>query len=93
MQKSSTITAKPVHSPLDREIERIDKGETTWSDADDVVEVEFKKTLDKVIPVRLSDDHWRLLREEAQGLGVGPSTLLRMWVLEKLRERRRASVA
>ena len=94
----TTKTTKPAtrdkpsnQSPLDDAVERIDRGETAWSD--EVVQVEFKKPLDKVIPVRLSDDHWRQLRREAQELGVGPSTLLRMWVLEKLRDRRASHVA
>ena len=93
MKKSTKLTAKTAQSPLDAEVERIDGGGTAWSETDEITQVEFKKPLEKVIPVRLSDEHWRLLRQEAQELGVGPSTLLRMWVLEKLRERRRASVA
>lgn len=91
MPKSTKQVRKSSPGPLESEVERIDQGGTAWSDADEVVQVEFKKPLEKVIPVRMSDEHWRLLRQEAQELGVGPSTLLRMWVLEKLRERRRPS--
>ena len=42
--------------------------------------------LDKVIPVRLSSDKWEQIRKEAIELGVGPSTLARMWILERLRQ-------
>jgi hypothetical protein len=61
-----------------------------WDEADEVVKVEVKRPLDKVIPVRLSGEHWAELRREAQELGLGPSTLVRVWVLERLREVRRA---
>ena len=52
--------------------------------------VEVKKPLDKVIPVRLPADKWELIRQEARELGVGPTTLARMWILERLRQRVKA---
>ena len=70
---------------FDRLVERFDAGENVSSDEDEVIEIEFKKPLDKVIPIRFSDAHWRALYAEAQALGLGPSTLARMWVLERLR--------
>ncbi|HXE73006.1 MAG TPA: hypothetical protein VNO81_10130 [Candidatus Nitrosotenuis sp.] len=60
--------------------------EVGWEQTDEVVEVEVRRPLDKVIPVRLASDKWEALRREAQELGVGPTTLARMWILEKLRE-------
>ena len=69
---------------IDKGLERIEKGEA-WHDTDEVVQVEIKKPLDKVIPVRLSADDWAKLREEAREVGVGPTTLVRMWILERLR--------
>jgi hypothetical protein len=69
---------------LDKEVKFLEMGEA-WDESDEVVEVEVKRPLDKVIPVRLSSDKWNALRHEVQELGVGPSTLLRMWVLDKLR--------
>ena len=47
---------------------------------------------DKVIPVRLSADKWEELRKEARELGIGPTTLARMWILERLRQRSKAEV-
>ena len=70
---------------MDREIERIEDGQA-WEDTDEVVELSVKKPLDKVIPVRLASDKWEELRVEARELGIGPTTLARMWILEKLRE-------
>ncbi len=70
---------------LDKEIERMERGDA-WDENDVVVEVEVKKPLDKVIPVRLSSEKWEELREEARELGIGPTTLARMWILDRLRQ-------
>lgn len=45
----------------------------------------------KAITVRLSEDTVAALTERAREQGVGPSTLIRMWILERLRQRSRAS--
>jgi hypothetical protein len=71
---------------LDKAVEDIDRGDA-WNESDEVVRVEVKKPLDKVIPVRLPADKWEQIREEARELGVGPTTLARMWILERLRSR------
>jgi hypothetical protein len=72
-------------SHIDEEVQKIEKGEA-WEEADEVVEVDVRRPLDKVIPVRLPSDKWEDLRREAHELGIGPSTLARMWILEKLRQ-------
>jgi len=74
---------------LDKAVEDIDRGDA-WNEGDEVVRVEVKKPLDKVIPVRLPADKWEQIREEARELGVGPTTLARMWILERLRSRVKA---
>jgi len=74
---------------IDKEVERIEQGDA-WDESDTVVDVEVKKPLDKVIPVRLPSDKWEQIREEARELGVGPTTLARMWILERLRQRVKA---
>ncbi len=74
---------------IQREIKRIEEGDA-WDETDEVVEIKVKRPLDKVIPVRLSSDKWEALRREADELGVGPTTLARMWLLEKLREAARS---
>ena len=71
---------------LDKAIKEIEQG-NAWDESDEVVQVEVKKPLDKVIPVRLSADKWEDIRREAKELGVGPTTLARMWILERLRQR------
>ena len=76
-------------SDIDKAVEETERGKT-WEETDEVVEVEVKKPLDHVIPVRLSADKWEEIRAEARELGIGPSTLLRMWVLERLRQKVRS---
>ena len=74
---------------IDKAIKKIEQSDA-WDEADDVVQIEVKKPLDKVIPVRLSADKWEEMRREAHELGVGPTTLARMWILERLRQRVKA---
>jgi DNA-binding NarL/FixJ family response regulator len=71
---------------IDKEVERIEQGDA-WEESDEVVPVEVKRPLDKVIPVRLPSDKWEQIRQEARELGVGPTTLARMWILERLSSR------
>jgi len=73
----------------DKEVERIEQGDA-WDETDEVVQLEVKKPLDKVIPVRLPADKWEQIRQEARELGIGPTTLARMWILERLRQRVKA---
>ena len=74
---------------LDKAVEGIEQG-NAWNEGDEVVRLEVKKPLDKVIPVRLPADKWEEMRREARELGVGPTTLARMWILEHLRQRVKA---
>ena len=74
---------------IDKAIKEIEQGKA-WDESDEVVQVEIKKPLDKVIPVRLSADKWEEMRREARELGIGPTTLARMWILERLRQRVKA---
>ena len=74
---------------IHKAIKEIEQG-NAWDESDELVQVEIKKPLDKVIPVRLSADKWEEIRKEARELGVGPTTLARMWILERLRQRVKA---
>jgi hypothetical protein len=71
-------------------VDKIEQGDA-WEDTDEVVKLDVKKPLDKVIPIRLSVDKWEQIREEARELGIGPTTLARMWILEHLRQRVKTS--
>ncbi|MBE0415571.1 MAG: hypothetical protein IBX36_03415 [Dehalococcoidia bacterium] len=58
--------------------------ELTEEEIGQPVEVEVKRPLDKIVPIRLSAEHWSELYRYARELGIGPTTLARMWILEKL---------
>lgn len=77
---------------LEKEIERIDEGGEAWDDSDEIVQLDVKKPIDKVISLQLSSEKWEELRNEANELGVDPTTLARMWILERLRDRARSRV-
>ena len=76
---------------IQAEIDRIDAGGSAWRDDDEEVTLDIKIPLDKVVPVRMTDAQWRALRVEGQKLGVGPSTLARMWLIERLTKSRAKS--
>jgi hypothetical protein len=38
----------------------------------------------KIVPIRVSDEQWVLLKREADRLGMGASTLARIWLNENL---------
>lgn len=73
------------HTDIDEAITRYEAG-GTWEDGDEAVELEVKRPLDKVVPIRLSAEKWELLRREARELGMGPTTFARALLLERLRE-------
>lgn len=71
---------------LGKAVKNIEQSDA-WEETDEVVELKVKKALDKVIPIRMSTEKWEELRHEASELGIGPTTLARMWILERLRRR------
>ncbi len=48
------------------------------------VKVEFAKNLSEVLPVRFDAETLDKLRTQARKKGIGPTTLVRMWVMERL---------
>jgi DNA-binding CsgD family transcriptional regulator len=87
MKKGSTRRPLEVNKVknISKYIEKIEHGDA-WEENDTVIELKFKKPLDKVIPIRLQAEHWRRLKLEARELGIGPTTLARMWIIERLRK-------
>lgn len=68
--------------------------EAAWWDSHDLadyqdefktVRARFAKNLSKGIMVRLDPETLSELREQAHQQGIGPTTLARMWILERLR--------
>ena len=53
---------------------------------EEVTDVEFVKAQPKKgITIRLEEDKLAQVRDQARDKGIGPSTLIRMWVLERLK--------
>lgn len=50
------------------------------------VHARANRYLHKVVPVRLPADKWELIRKEANDLGIGPTTLARIWIMDSLRK-------
>ena len=55
-----------------------------WDELD-TVEVRFARNLSQGITVRFDDQTLARLRTQAEMKGIGPTTLIRMWVMERLR--------
>ena len=62
--------------------------EDEFEEVSDVRFVVTRARPKKGITVRLEEDLLETLRREARAKGIGPSTLIRMWILEHLRELR-----
>lgn len=61
--------------------------EEEFETVEDVKFLVVRGRLKKAITVRLPEDTLASLTQQAQELGIGPSTLARVWILEHLRER------
>jgi hypothetical protein len=79
-------------SGVDDAVKRYEAGDA-WDDESEVVDIQVRKPLDKVIPVRLSGDKWAQMYQLAHERGVGPTTLARMWLLERLKQETESAVA
>ena len=84
-------TAKKSHIPefasYQEEAEFWDTHDTTdFEDEFTPVRVQVAKNLSEGITIRLDPETMTTLRTRAKDKGIGPTTLIRMWVLERLRE-------
>lgn len=59
---------------------------TDFEDELEPVQVRFSKHLSEGITIRLQPETLATLRKLAHEQGIGPTTLARMWLLERLRE-------
>ena len=55
------------------------------------INVRFAKRLSQGITVRLDPETMGELRSRAHRMGIGPTTLIRMWVLERLGQEKAAT--
>jgi predicted DNA binding CopG/RHH family protein len=83
--------SKPMRIPEFATIEEEARFWDTHSTADyeaefTPVRVRFAKRLSSGVTIRLDPDTLKQLRTMAQEKGIGPTILIRMWVLERLRD-------
>ena len=50
------------------------------------VDLKFSRNLSENLTVRLSPEALAVLRRQADQMGIGPSTLARIWIIKQLRE-------
>ena len=55
------------------------------------VKVRFAKNLSEGITIRLDPETLKTVRAQAREKGLGPTTLIRMWILERVKKERAAS--
>lgn len=83
-QKKSPI---PEFASIEEEAEFWDTHDTTdYEDEFKPVRVRFAKNLSQGITIRLDPETLAELRTRAKEQGIGPTTLIRMWILEHLRQ-------
>ena len=90
-QKPITKRAKsriPTFKTIEEEAEFWDTHSTTeFEDVRDVQFVVSRGRPKKAITVRVDEETLAALTKEATQQGIGPSTLVRMWILEHLHKR------
>lgn len=55
----------------------------TWTKGKSV-KIKFAKNLSRTLNIRLDPDTLSNIRNQAKRIGMGPSQLIRMWVMEKM---------
>ena len=55
------------------------------------VKVTFAKNLSEGITIRLDQPTLKAVRAEARAKGLGPTTLIRMWVMERIKKEQASS--
>lgn len=58
-----------------------------YQDEFTAVKVRFAKNLSEGLHIRLDPNTLTKLRHEANQKGIGPTTLVRMWIMEQLKQR------
>lgn len=76
----------PTFSSREEEAAFWDTHDTTdYEDEFTPVKARFAKNLSQPLTIRLDPETLAELREQAHEKGIGPTTLARMWLLERLR--------
>lgn len=91
-KKEQQKTRIPEFASIEEEAEFWDTHDTTnYEDEFKPVRVRFAKNLSEGITIRFDAKTLADLRARAHEKGIGPTTLARMWIMERLREAERSS--
>jgi predicted DNA binding CopG/RHH family protein len=75
----------PKFSSIEEEAKFWDTHDTTDYESEfKPADVQFAANLSKGITIRLDPETLQTLRQQAKKKGLGPTTLARMWILERL---------
>jgi predicted DNA binding CopG/RHH family protein len=86
MAEQPTKSRIPEFKNIEEEAEFWDTHDTTdFEEEFRPIKVRFAKNLSHGLTIRLDPKTLEKLRREANEKGIGPTTLVRMWVLEHLR--------
>lgn len=87
-EKATTKPSRiPEFTSIEEEAEFWDTHSTAdYEDEFRLVRVRFTKNLSQGITIRLDPETLQMVRCLAREKGIGPTTLIRMWILERLRE-------
>lgn len=87
MRKLPSISRIPEFTSREEEAEFWDTHDTTdFEDEFKPVQVRVAKNLSKGITIRLDPETLSKIRGLAHEKGIGPTTLIRMWILERLKD-------
>jgi hypothetical protein len=90
-KKSSKSTRIPEFATLEEEAAFWDTHSTADYEGEFTpVRARFAKRLSEGLTIRLDPETLEQLRTMAHERGIGPTTLIRMWVLERLKEKESA---
>ena len=91
-KKTTTKQRIPAFASIEEEAAFWDTHSTTdYEDEFKPVRVRFAKKLSEGLTIRLDPDTLEKVRAEAHERGIGATTLIRMWVLEHVKQHRKMS--
>jgi predicted DNA binding CopG/RHH family protein len=91
-KKTTTKKCIPEFASIEEEAAFWDTHSTTdYEDEFKPVRVRFAKKLSEGLTIRLDPDTLEKVRAEAHERGIGATTLIRMWVLEHVKQHRKMS--
>jgi len=86
-KKNATKNRIPEFSSIEEEATFWDTHSTAdYEDEFKPVRVRFAKNLSEGITIRFDPDTLEKVRAQAEGKGIGATTLIRMWVLEHVKK-------